>query len=163
MLLTGDLTAQGFHSLAWAIVTGGFYHFFILEPAKLDPLSRRWIRFAARVRRRYWREFTSSDVFVPDVVGDPGVRVMGYRHGNRQLIVGAPLQPKDQPDRPFRIAVSLPTHARGPVGSEWLFGGGRVHADERSGRCLVEGRGPFLLRFSGSRGSAQRAASGSPR
>jgi hypothetical protein len=145
VLVTGDLSGEtGRNALAWAIITGGHYHFFVPDPRQLDPTSRRWIRFAAKVRSRYWQAFTSTDVSAPEVDGDAGVRVLRYVHGKRTLIVGAPLARAAKVDREFQATLRVPDAAR-IIRSDWLFDADSARTRLRGDRLTVAGRGPFAV------------------
>jgi hypothetical protein len=144
ILVTGDLDGLDSFALSWAIITGGHFHFFIPEPEQLDTGARRRVRFAARARSRYWREFTSAEVFVPEVSGDSGVKTLGYRSGRRWLLVGAPLEPRAEPDRPFRVSVKLPGTSGRLLRCDWMNGADAGAVTLRKNRCYIRGRGLFL-------------------
>lgn len=146
ILVTGDLAGGDLHALAWMLIIGGHGHFFLQEPAALSVDARQRIRWAVRMRKRYWRELTSREVFVPEVSGDAGVRVMAYRSGKRMLLVGAPMVPVDQPERRFRVSLGLPHVVKQVHRAEWLVDTANARASTTSRFvCRVRGRGPFLL------------------
>lgn len=146
VLVTGDLSDERhLRPLAWAIITGGHYHFFLPDSDKLSRRMRQWIRFAVKVRSRCWREFTSSDVQAPEGDGDDGVSVLAYRGKKRCLLVGAPLGPDDDPGRAYEVTVRIEEPGFKVIRAESMGGASKTHAKMVKGGCRITGSGPFAV------------------
>jgi hypothetical protein len=148
VLLTGDLTGRESAQMAWALITGSHGHYYVSAPERLGEIQRRRIRFMTRMRSRYWRAFTSTDVFVPDVEGDESVCAMGYRLGRRILLVGAPVGAGEPWESAFRIRCNCGSTST-LLRSEWFTGRRNTCRVRRSGRCDIAGAGPFVLLLAG--------------
>lgn len=143
VLVSGDLDGLDKRALVWAIVLGCHYHFAFAQPGAVTADVLRWIRFATALRQRYWRQFCSTEVFIPDHTGDAGVRLLAYRTARRLLLVGAPLGRKEEDvERAFQVDVPLPGQPAGIERMDTLLDPPGKAAIKR-GHCEIAARGPF--------------------
>ena len=143
-LVVGDLTDQKHQAFNWAVMLGSHSHFYLPEPDKLDPDTRRRVMFTVKMRKRYWREFASTNVFIPDAIGDTNVKTFGYRSKHRQLIIAAPLRRTKEPDH--RIDIEIPvTGARQIVHSEWMTNTHSARVDLKRNRLRISGQGIVVV------------------
>jgi len=145
LMVSGDLQDDDLYAIVWSMVLGGHSHFFIPDPKSLDPKARKWIRYATRVRSRYWKELTSNDVSVPEIRRDRSVRALLYSTGKRMLLVGAPLGGKRTPDREFECEIHLPYMVERVRRAEWIDGDFPAEVRVRRHAVEVKGRGPFAI------------------
>jgi len=81
---------------------------------------------------------------MPEIRGDERVKALGYRTDRSQLIVGAPFAAEGDTNRVFHIDMDCPGHLQH---SAWLLGSDAGDVTIDGGRCLLHGRGAFVLAF----------------
>jgi hypothetical protein len=145
LMVSGDLKGNGPYAIVWAMILGGHFHFFIPDPERLDAMTRKWIRYATRVRSRYWRELTSTEVRIPTIHGDDSVRALLYTTGRRLLLIGSPLDRKNGPDRDFECEIRLPEPVDRVRRTDWVDGDFPAEVRVRRHALVIKGRGPFAI------------------
>lgn len=144
LFVSGGLDGTDRWALAWAIVLGSLYHFVLPEPERTDTTTRRWVRFATRVRTRHWRAFSGNDVFIPEIAGHPAVRVLAYGLRRRVVLAGAPLAGRADPDSDFEVILRGQAPFRRLVRCDWVNGPEAGRAQVRQRALQVRGRGVFV-------------------